>query len=187
VFALGLVALECLTRRHPFVGADASPGAIVCSALSSEPVPLPTPGGAQSGQCGGVAVQALLDGEFSDPCDFGGFGSFGGGAAGPTWGSAGGCGGSEGGDQVLLSPECLDWLRAALEKDPTKRATAEQLLGHPWMAAELAPAQVEAACGAAVTDEVVTAAAAAAAKGSAMSEEALPKAAWLIRGGSRAM
>jgi serine/threonine protein kinase len=41
VFALGLVALECLTGRHPFVAPDASSGSIVCHALSGEPVPLP--------------------------------------------------------------------------------------------------------------------------------------------------
>jgi len=81
VFALGLVALECLTGRHPFVTPDASSGSIVCLALSSQPVPLP--------------------------------------------------------QQQGLTPQCLDWLRLCLEKDPAQRPGAEQLLQHAWMDCEL--------------------------------------------------
>jgi hypothetical protein len=149
VFALGLVALECLTRRHPFVGADASPGAIVCSALSSEPVPLPTAAAAAGAWPAGGAQPAGAEGSPATPLSAAGSGSFGGSA----WGSAGGCGGADT-CGPLPTRECLEWLRAALKKDPAQRASAEQLLEHPWMAAELPAGCAEAA--AAATPAVAT-------------------------------
>ncbi|GBF87556.1 hypothetical protein Rsub_00267 [Raphidocelis subcapitata] len=83
VYALGLVALECLTGRHPFVSGDAaSNAAIICAALSGAAVPLPARGGG-------------------------------------------------------LSDACLDWLRACLEKEPSRRSGVEELLAHPWMEMEL--------------------------------------------------
>lgn len=76
IWALGVLAVECLTGQHPFGDEDMSPYAFMFNIIGNKQPPL---------------------------------------------------------QQLRVTEPCKTWLAQALERDPCKRANAQQLLHHEWV------------------------------------------------------